>query len=371
MEGVNVKDLPIFTKKNFAVYPTFNWNSVATESGDGDPLCSGHGFRGTKGTSSLCVCDPGWVGPDCADRAPPRPVFLTAQQLRADGGILPLGDSWLAGVLPVAVVASASGDDDWRDIPSLLVDPLTSPGVNLAAKQLQQNANRVAEGGATKLTCAVVGSASTMQGKRQGAAVDAHDVVFRFNNAPTRGFEQDVGSKTTFDLWNVYELIETSRSRLRWPRAEEYRRKSGPGSSGHNNAPVPIFHARSEDWVRQFEAFRKRMPQIPVLMLDQEFSRHCYAWYAAVNPKPCETNGVFPMFQGCDFPTTGFFGVCVALHVCDRVTLFGFHDRGRTVRRNHYWKAGQDIAGGHHNFNLEHSLYRSSAAKPGSKVRYA
>ena len=64
------------------------------------------------------------------------------------------------------------------------------------------------------------------------------------------------------------------------------------------------------------------------------------------------------MFQGCDFPTTGFFGVCVALQVCDQVTLFGFHDRGRTVRQNHYWKAGQDIAGGHHNFNLEHSLYR-------------
>ena len=378
MAGISVKDLPVFTKKNFAQFPKFNWNSVAVKAADdGSPLCSGHGFQGTKGVStSLCVCDPGWIGDDCAAPAPPRPLFLTAAQLRADRGVLPLGDSWLAGVLPLPVAASG-GDDDWQDVPSLLVDPLTSPNVNIYAKQLQQNAIRgggaqQGQGAIAKLTCAVVGSASTMQGKRQGAAVDAHDVVFRFNNAPTRGFEQDVGRKTTFDLWNVYELMETSRSRLRWPRADEFRQKiAAAKSSGNHDAPVPIFHARSEDWVRQYETFRKRMPQIPVLMLDQTFSRHCYSWFAAVNPKPCETNGVFPMFQGCDFPTTGFFGVCFALHHCTNVTLFGFHDRGRTVRRNHYWKAGQDIAGGHHNFNLEHSLYRSSALKAGTKVRYA
>ena len=32
-----------------------------------------------------------------------------------------------------------------------------------------------------------------------GEAIDKHDAVFRFNLAPTKGFEKSVGSKTRFD----------------------------------------------------------------------------------------------------------------------------------------------------------------------------
>ena len=49
-------------------------------------------------------------------------------------------------------------------------------------------------------SCAVVASSGLMNGSRLGEAIDAHDVVLRMNAAPTKGHEDDVGSKTTLRL---------------------------------------------------------------------------------------------------------------------------------------------------------------------------
>ena len=45
-------------------------------------------------------------------------------------------------------------------------------------------------------TCAVVGSSNVLSGAGHGAAIDAHDVVVRMNEAPTATFEEDVGART-------------------------------------------------------------------------------------------------------------------------------------------------------------------------------
>ena len=64
-------------------------------------------------------------------------------------------------------------------------------------------------------TCGVVSSAGSIEGLGLGAAIDANEAVFRFNQAPTKGFEQDVGTKTTFRFvdsqvvgWPMYGLME-------------------------------------------------------------------------------------------------------------------------------------------------------------------
>lgn len=47
-------------------------------------------------------------------------------------------------------------------------------------------------------SCAVVGSSgSLLLGQPRGALIDQHDAVFRVNYAPTRGYEEYVGRKTT------------------------------------------------------------------------------------------------------------------------------------------------------------------------------
>ncbi|WZN59102.1 sialyltransferase [Chloropicon roscoffensis] len=47
-------------------------------------------------------------------------------------------------------------------------------------------------------TCALVFNSDRLLSDVRGKAIDAHDAVFRFNNAPTEGFEGHVGSKTTY-----------------------------------------------------------------------------------------------------------------------------------------------------------------------------
>ncbi|XP_059527309.1 alpha-N-acetylgalactosaminide alpha-2,6-sialyltransferase 2 isoform X2 [Myotis daubentonii] len=48
------------------------------------------------------------------------------------------------------------------------------------------------------IRCAVVGNGGILNGSRQGPNIDAHDYVFRLNGAVIKGFEKDVGTKTSF-----------------------------------------------------------------------------------------------------------------------------------------------------------------------------
>lgn len=52
-------------------------------------------------------------------------------------------------------------------------------------------------------SCAVVGSSGHMLKFQNGREIDAHEMVFRFNSAPTLGFEKHVGMKTTHRLTNT------------------------------------------------------------------------------------------------------------------------------------------------------------------------
>jgi len=51
-------------------------------------------------------------------------------------------------------------------------------------------------------TCAVVGSSGAMLSAERGTEIDQHDMVMRFNNAPTAGFQLFVGNKTTHRVAN-------------------------------------------------------------------------------------------------------------------------------------------------------------------------
>ncbi|KAM3921351.1 alpha-N-acetylgalactosaminide alpha-2,6-sialyltransferase 2 isoform 2-T2 [Leptodactylus fuscus] len=46
--------------------------------------------------------------------------------------------------------------------------------------------------------CAVVGNGGILNGSRKGKEIDGHDYVFRLNGAVIKGFEEDVGTKTSF-----------------------------------------------------------------------------------------------------------------------------------------------------------------------------
>ena len=51
-------------------------------------------------------------------------------------------------------------------------------------------------------TCAVVSSSGSLHGSGLGAFIDSHDLVPRFNNAPTDKHEEAVGRKTDIRIVN-------------------------------------------------------------------------------------------------------------------------------------------------------------------------
>uniref|UniRef100_A0A8C5DAC8 Uncharacterized protein n=1 Tax=Gouania willdenowi TaxID=441366 RepID=A0A8C5DAC8_GOUWI len=51
------------------------------------------------------------------------------------------------------------------------------------------------------LSCAVVGNSGSLKKSHYGPLIDLHDVVMRINRGQTKGFEADVGSKTTHHIF--------------------------------------------------------------------------------------------------------------------------------------------------------------------------
>ena len=62
-------------------------------------------------------------------------------------------------------------------------------------------------------SCAVVGSSPELLLYRDGAAIDAHDAVFRANLAVTSGFEVHSGKRTTVRVVNPVESVKNARKR--------------------------------------------------------------------------------------------------------------------------------------------------------------
>ena len=142
--------------------------------------------------------------------------------------------------------------------------------------------------------CAVVGNGGSLLGAGHGADIDRHDTVFRFNKAPTLGFEADVGRKTTVRLQNVdylghheeqdEHLFFTARNVKDLGRYVKLARKIKKGRPKHYHQY--LFHPR--------------------------FWCHLFDWVAHRRLKP----------------STGLAGVVMALRTCEHpVDMYGFsHD---------------------------------------------
>jgi hypothetical protein len=56
-------------------------------------------------------------------------------------------------------------------------------------------------------TCSLVSSSGQILGKKRGKEIDKADCVFRMNQAPVKGFEIDVGRKTTVRVFGFKALV--------------------------------------------------------------------------------------------------------------------------------------------------------------------
>ncbi|XP_044027427.1 CMP-N-acetylneuraminate-beta-galactosamide-alpha-2,3-sialyltransferase 1-like isoform X2 [Siniperca chuatsi] len=162
-------------------------------------------------------------------------------------------------------------------------------------------------------TCAVVGNSGNLKGSQYGGLIDSSDFIIRMNQAPTTGFEEDVGARTThhvmypesaIDLDNITNLvlIPFKTLDLQWIISA-----LTTGTIKHTYAPV----------ISRIKANKDK-----VLIYSPTFFKYVYeSWL--------EGHG--------RYPSTGFLSLLLAIHICDEVNVFGF-GADQYGNWHHYWE---------------------------------
>ncbi|XP_076013237.1 CMP-N-acetylneuraminate-beta-galactosamide-alpha-2,3-sialyltransferase 1-like [Genypterus blacodes] len=162
-------------------------------------------------------------------------------------------------------------------------------------------------------TCSVVGNSGNLKGSQYGRLIDRSDLIIRMNQGPTVGFEEDVGTRTThhflypesaMDLDNDTSLvlIPFKVQDLQWLISA-----LTTGTIKRTYMPV----------LSRIKANKDK-----VLILNPTFFKYVYdSW----------------MDGHGRYPSTGFLSLLFALHVCDKVSVFGFGANQEGIW-HHYWE---------------------------------
>ncbi|XP_059496043.1 alpha-N-acetylgalactosaminide alpha-2,6-sialyltransferase 3-like isoform X2 [Stegostoma tigrinum] len=174
--------------------------------------------------------------------------------------------------------------------------------------------------------CSIVSSSGQMLGKGLGPDIDSSECVWRMNNAPTEGYEADVGSVTT-----VRVVSHTSTPWLL--RQNTFR--------SHLNNSIYIFWGPHRNMRRDgkgmvynmLRTVQNRFPSAKLYTVTEEQMRYC--------------DMAFKKETGKD--STGWFTFIVAMEACRSIHVFGMINASfcsteghRNVPYHYYEPSGQE-----------------------------
>ncbi|XP_037664567.1 alpha-N-acetylgalactosaminide alpha-2,6-sialyltransferase 2 isoform X3 [Choloepus didactylus] len=188
--------------------------------------------------------------------------------------------------------------------------------------------------------CAVVGNGGILNGSRQGLHIDTHDYVFRLNGAVIKGFEHDVGTKTSFygftvntmknsliSYWNLGFTSVPQGQDLRYIFIPSNIRDYVMLRSAILGVPVP--EGPDEGDMPQ-SYFGPGASASKFKLLHPDFIR--YLTERFLKSKLINTN-----FGDLYMPSTGALMLLTALHTCDQVSAYGFITSNYRKFSEHYY----------------------------------
>lgn len=239
-------------------------------------------------------------------------------------------------------------------------------------------------------SCAVVGNSGRLLNAKQGADIDAHQVVIRINLAPVEGWEEYVGSRTTFNMANHFHV-----SKLAWPGkslkghdAKEVRRGQDALKSHRKNTKetLLLFEATQyRAYYRLWEPLLRHVPATRVAILSPDFvTAASEMWWILLDQLQQEGSsaGIVRRKDGtcarhkdgsfshsapenltatCARPLSGWFALAFSARVCEKVDVYGFNYYKRlttglpeTKEDNVSYHYYDDVQGetGTHNFDM-------------------
>nr|XP_057930487.1 alpha-N-acetylgalactosaminide alpha-2,6-sialyltransferase 5b [Doryrhamphus excisus]XP_057930488.1 alpha-N-acetylgalactosaminide alpha-2,6-sialyltransferase 5b [Doryrhamphus excisus] len=158
-------------------------------------------------------------------------------------------------------------------------------------------------------TCALTTSSGQLIGRKRGKEIDHSECVFRMNDAPIIGYEQDVGQRTTLRI-----VAHSSLQRVLQGQQELLNASQGT---------VFIFWGPSSCMKRDgrghvFNILKMLNQQLPSLKV-----------YIISRLKMMAFDDLFKKETGIDrkssnsWLSTGWFTMAIALELCDRVNVYG------------------------------------------------
>ena len=102
----------------------------------------------------------------------------------------------------------------WHEVHHACIHPELWEKASRSADAMKLRASRINWAAPSYGSCAVVGGAPFLLGAGHGAAIDAKDAVFRFNDHPIGGtFKNDIGERVTVHLLQNAKSIHASKFR--------------------------------------------------------------------------------------------------------------------------------------------------------------
>ncbi|XP_077988203.1 beta-galactoside alpha-2,6-sialyltransferase 1-like [Glandiceps talaboti] len=169
----------------------------------------------------------------------------------------------------------------------------------------------------TKLKrCAVVASAAFLNGSKLGKEIDSHDAVLRFNDAPTQGFEEDVGTKTTVRLINTKVF---SDERFGFKKLDIFRNVTlAIWKSGPYNGNLYRFYTLYKDCKEFFENYftwRQTNPWELLYIIDPN---GIWRTWDIIQENTLNVTLRKTM------PSSGIIGISLMQSLCDTVDVYGY-----------------------------------------------
>ncbi|XP_043859221.1 alpha-N-acetylgalactosaminide alpha-2,6-sialyltransferase 1 [Dromiciops gliroides] len=200
------------------------------------------------------------------------------------------------------------------------------------------------------ISCAVVGNGGILKRSQLGQEIDSHDYVFRVNGALINGYEQDVGTRTSFYGF-TYHSLAASLGLLR--------------NQGFHQMPMEkdIHYLHFLEGLQDFEWLKyilrdqimeKSVMERPLryLLMHPDLLRY-------VKNRFLRSDILDTLYWAFYRPSNGAFLLLAAIQLCDRVSAYGFITSDFYQFADHYydprWKKMHLYT--NHDFILEKKLW--------------
>ncbi|XP_060702711.1 CMP-N-acetylneuraminate-beta-galactosamide-alpha-2,3-sialyltransferase 4-like [Hemiscyllium ocellatum] len=197
--------------------------------------------------------------------------------------------------------------------------------------------------------CVIVGNGDTLRNSSLGETINKYDIVIRLNNAPVRGYEKDVGNKTTLRIFypestiedptvennfdTLFVLVPFKTADIHWLKAIVY-----------NETKITAGF-----WRRP--AFVKNLDPAKLRILNPYYMYQAATYFLS---QPNKRRG--------NRPTTGFLAVTLGLNYCDEIDVAGFgYPLNQKNGRIHYFDqlSMKHMSNTVHNVTHEHLFLKT------------